>query len=821
METNIPKSAEEKFLETMQSNLKRAIKADSHNRKDAIDSLKFVNGEQWSQSELRRRELANRPALTVNMLTKYVNQLVGDERLNRPRVKVHPVDTHADTTMASIREGLISSIEYNSDAAQIYDDAFEMCVKCGYGAWRILTREAEDDPFVQEIYIEGIPNPFKVLFDPDSISPTFSDAKYAFIIDKMPKDEFKEKYPKVEIPGQTLDIGLGGMSENWFDGELVTVVEYFLKDTKTTPMVQLEDGTVLTKKEFDKRLKSWTERYNALLTKSQLPAKGLPPRQSALNALPSPPPAGQPPMLQPGQVPPAPGQPSPQPAPAPPAPGQPSPQSAPAPPAPVPNQDIQVMISQLGDKPKYVKKKDTQETIIKHWVCTYDTILNDNGVEGEVFAGKYIPIVLVVGEKVNIEGKVHIRGIVHAAKDAQKSLNYWITAAAEVTSSSPKAPWLGTPKQFEGHENEYAAANIENYPFLRYNVDPDVPGPPQRMGPPQPPAALFTQISVAEEHIKSVVGMFNADVGANGSEQTGAAITARQRPGDVGTFRYMDNLARCIGFSGKIINEMIPAIYDTERDIRLRFFDESDSYVPINTTIGESIEKIKKFPERFSRMDKFRILSAAKKYGMDATFNDMTAGKYDTRVVVGPSYSTQRQDSVSSLLSLVNSMPQQMSLGADILVKNMDFNGAEELAKRLKKTLPPGLVEPTENEPNPTPLPPNPAQLLQQLKLQQEQTKVQLMTLKGETEKLKIALKQKELQHQDVSSAMEYDLNKRKLDNETIASHHANQADIRSHHLDKMKVHKGMVDEQQNIRDTVMQVLSELAAQNNHPTGGQ
>ncbi len=716
----------EKFLRNVQKDLKRAIDADTHNRKDAVDDLKFLHIQQWSPAELRRRALGNRPALTVNMLPKYVNQLVGDERQNRPRIKILPVDSKADPAIAQIREGLISNIEYNSDASLIYDEAFEMCLKCGYGAWRILTREVEYNPFCQEIYLKLIPNPFMVYLDPDCDSPTYADAEYGFVLDKMSRDEFKRRYPKAEVPtSDNFNINTGIGSEHWYDENLVTVAEYFKKDTRTVTMVQLEDGTIITEDEFNERVENWEKKYDELMMKAAVPQA--PP--TALGYL------QQAPPPVPPQATPQPGA-----APAP----TPQPDAAPVPPgiAPSPVPQPIIDMEQIGHKPVAAKKAETQETIIRHWVVTSLEILSPAGLKGEVFPGKFIPIVLVTGERTNIEGKTYISSLIRSAKDPQKILNYWVSAAAEMVALAPKAPWLGTAKQFEGYENEYATSNIENHPFLRYNNDPDAPGPPVRNNPSPPPAALFTQISVAESHLKSVIGMFNADVGAGGSEQTGAAVRARQTPGDVGTFRFIDNLSRSIQFSGKVINSMVSEVYDTEQDMRLRHFDNTDSYVPVNTTIGEAIDAFKRHPEKFNRLDGDRLMKDLRKYGPDAKFNDLSIGKYDAIVTIGPSYTTQRQESVASILSLANSMPQQMAMGADILVKNMDFKDAEELSARLRKALPPGLIEPKEGEAPQVGMPPTPAQLVAQAKVQTEQLKVELEKQKLQIEQLKLAVKQ-------------------------------------------------------------------------------
>ncbi len=62
----------------------------------------------------------------------------------------------------------------------------------------------------------------------------------------------------------------------------------------------------------------------------------------------------------------------------------------------------------------------------------------------------------------------------------------------------------------------------------------------------------------------------------------------RQKPGDVATFAFIDNLTRSIAHSGRVINEMIPEVYDTERDVRIRNADETEDFAPVNTTAGRA-----------------------------------------------------------------------------------------------------------------------------------------------------------------------------------------------------------------------------------------
>ena len=732
---------EKEIIDLAVKRLKKAVDGDDHNRSAAIDDLKFANGEQWDAREKKRRSDKGRPALQINLLPKFIDQVVGDMLHNAPSVKLRPIDSRSDVNIAKIRQGIISNVEYLSNSKGIYGYAGKQMVTCGYGGWRVLTRFTEENPFLQEIYMESIRNPFLIYLDPSSKDQNYADARWGLLLEKMSVDDFEDKYPEASLPSDGFKQGKGLADEHWYDGETVTVAEYFTKEIEKVTMLQLEDGRVVTEEEFDELKKDWKKAYKKLLTTIEagpqkpatppmgLPASGVPPQGPQGMK----PPMGQPVAGAPAQgMAPPPGQ-APMGAPAPSPQGQQPPQAP-----PIPQIDpLMAEANKLGAEPKIVKRRETDKTVIKHRILTCMEIIS-GGAEGKTFPGKYIPLVLLKGKELNIEGKNYVYSLIRNAKDPQKLINYWNTAAAETIALAPKAPWLGTAKQFEGYENDYAAANVENFPFLKYNSDPEAPGPPMRQSPGQPPTAIFAQIARGEDNLKSVIGMFNADIGAPGSEQTGAAITARQKPGDIATFEFMENLARAVLFTGRIINEMIPEIYDTERDMRVRNIDDTESFVPVNTTVGNAMKTVTENPERFSGMDIPKLRSLFSKEGKDAKYNDVTAGKYDVVVTTGPSYATQRQESVQHLLQLVQSMPQQMAIAADILVESMDFKGADELATRLRKGLPPNMVKPRAGEPPQPPPQPPPQVLLAQAKLESEKAKIQLAQLKVQQETVKL-----------------------------------------------------------------------------------
>jgi hypothetical protein len=223
-----------------------------------------------------------------------------------------------------------------------------------------------------------------------------------------------------------------------------------------------------------------------------------------------------------------------------------------------------------------------------------------------------------------------------------------------------------------------------------------------------------------------------------GREVSGTAIRQTQKPGDTATFEFFDNLVRSIQHGGRIINDLIPHIYDTERDARLRNIDDTETFVPVNTTAGEAVNKMKQAPEKYIGMN---IDALQKKMqgevGPSSKFNDITAGKYDVVVTTGPTHATQRQEAAENFLALLNTPLGAVieKVAPDLVMKNIDVLDADEMAKRLRKVLPPGIYEPKPGEKPLPQMPPSPAAQLMMLKKQTEQEK-----FKKEQIQLKVAL---------------------------------------------------------------------------------
>jgi hypothetical protein len=288
------------------------------------------------------------------------------------------------------------------------------------------------------------------------------------------------------------------------------------------------------------------------------------------------------------------------------------------------------------------------------------------------WAGKYIPLIPVYGPEEWIDDRARNISLIRYAKDPQRLYNYWQSSITEKVALAPKQPFMVTMGNVAGLESFWKNANQSNEAFLPYNPDPLNGGQaPQRQQPAFINSAELQQAAQSIEDLKATTGLYDASLGNKSNETSGRAIMARQREGDNATFAWIDNLARSIQHTGRILVDLIPRIYDTARVVRIIGEDESAEMVEINQVDPITGQKI----------------------------HDLTVGKYDVEITVGPSYATKRQEAAESLMAFCQAVPGAAQLAGDLIASAMDWPGADAIAARLKKALPPGMADSEEKDP--------------------------------------------------------------------------------------------------------------------------
>jgi len=306
-------------------------------------------------------------------------------------------------------------------------------------------------------------------------------------------------------------------------------------------------------------------------------------------------------------------------------------------------------------------------------------------LEEQDWPGRWIPVIRVIGNEFEVEGRIYISGLVRNAKDAQRMYNYWVSQEAEMLALAPKAPFIGYGGQFEGYEHQWKTANTTNWPYLEVNPDvTDGQGAvlplPQRAQPPLAQTGLIQAKMGASDDIKSTTGYYDSSLGATSNERSGRAILARERQGDTGSYHYVDNLARAIRYGTRQLIDLIPKIYDTQRIARIIGIDGETSTVRIDPTQEEAVRQV---------VNEAGIV-------IEKIYNP-SVGKYDVAVTTGPSYLTKRQEAMDAMSQILQANPELWNVAGDLFVKNMDWPGAQEIAKRLQKTIEPRILEDEED----------------------------------------------------------------------------------------------------------------------------
>lgn len=581
-----PAAVEDEFLATVRERYKLCVDADRENRDRAREALAFRDLDQWDPKarDLRENDTEGaRPCLVVDKTNQHVQQVVNDERQNRPQIKVRPGDGMAHPEVAKIYDGMMRQIQYRSHADIAYDTAFECAVDGGFGFWRLLTDYCDPMSFEQEIKIVRIRNRFSCYLDPARKEPDGSDANYGFLLYRVQKKDFKNEFGKKGEDALDSFAHEGREFTDWYGDDWVIYAEYFWKEISKQTIALLEVG------------------------KPGVPLEQVPPGVTPLDT------------------------------------------------------------------------RETEKCKIRWRKVTGTKILDDGAV---VF--DRIPIVEVVGNELDIEGKVKRSGMIRTAMDAQRVDNYATSAFIEEVALAPRASYVAAEGQVEGYEDDWRSANRRNISTLFYkpkSLDGTLIPPPQRVHPPGISQGWLSVLEQSEHNVQASMGRYNASVGAPSNEKSGRAILARQHEGDVGSFHFSDNLVRSLTFTGQMCVDALPKLCTNRQVVRMLGEDGEPSTAVIDPNLKDALGNPIPYAEE------------PQPDGSLQKVYNLSCGKYDVVVIAGPSFTTRRMEAADAMLEISRGNNEFLAQFGDIIFKSQDWPGADQISARFKKMLPPNLME--------------------------------------------------------------------------------------------------------------------------------
>lgn len=373
-----------------------------------------------------------------------------------------------------------------------------------------------------------------------------------------------------------------------------------------------------------------------------------------------------------------------------------------------------------------------------------DTVLSN-----EVTDGQYLPVVMVPGkELLPVRAKRRWHGMVRPARDAQIGYNYAVTSLVETAALEPKAPFLIAEGQIKGYEDWWQQANVRNLPYLPYipKALGDIQvAPPQRMQADTskmgPSAMLIEQF---DRDIQATTASY--DLGwLRNKERSGRAIRALQDQADASNSTYIQQLAMAMYNEARIILDLIPKKYDRPgRIARIIGTEEKARPVMLNApfVMDQNAGVPKRVPAR--PMNGMGMPQGAKEY-------DLRRGSYAVTVSIGKATQSLRQEAAEEMGTVIQAAPQLLPVLGPEYFDKRDFNGAQQIAKILRKLRDkqyPFLAEEDDGQGSPEQWKAQAQAAQQQLQMMQQQLQQAVEALKQEQIKYEAQLKKADMDNQ-------------------------------------------------------------------------
>ena len=512
----------------------------------------------------------------------------------------------------------------NSNADQAFDTGIDCAVSGGFGFMRVDIEYAHEQAFEMEAVVRRIMDPLTVHWDVTTESFSAEDWKYGFISSLYPEGEFKQMYPDAE----PVDFA-GGSQEDiynvWRSTEHgVRVAEYFCKEE--------EEHELWLIKGFNFQRPDGEVIDTKAIRKDHLPGLA---RQWAESMR-----------------------------------------------IPVPDDlDDEGLIAHFFEMRGLTA---TQSRTVQGTKVVKRIITGKEIIEESEWPGDNIPIIPVWGEEVVSRGLRYFRSMITDARDSQVMYNFWRSAETEIVAMQPKNPWVVEEGAIPADsEKDWEDSNKRSIAYLTYKKGYKSP---VRAQPPMISSGALQNSLHASDDMKAIIGIYDPSLGARSNETSGRAILARQRESDVSNYHFVDNLSRSITYLGKILLEIIPNIYSARQVVRTVGEDAKESVAHLMLE-GQGVQ-LPDMPGQYDvaglKTDENGNFIFDKTKPPNRLF-DLNVGKYDVTVKAGPSYASKREETRETLIEIMRQVPGSAPLLGDILLQHLDFEGAEEVAERLKQ----------------------------------------------------------------------------------------------------------------------------------------
>ena len=597
----------------------------------------FVLGRQWTDDEEDMLKTFKKVPLQFNKLATLINSLLGEQQQNTPQLEVVPL-SNCDQETAELRSIIIKDIMLSTDARTVYQVAAHQAFTGGFGAFVIDTEYTHDKSFEQDIVYRHIKDPTYCFWDTGAEEISKIDGMFSGYLTRMSRRKFRQIYGKdIEI-NVYKDSGITQSKEeialatqpnttedpfNWCDQNAVTIIDYYTRKYTKDTLYKLSNGKTINQEEMDELIEA-SAIYRQRLDDAAMQSEDI----SEFEMM-----EGMPIEAEETEV--------------------------------VAEEEFDEGLQLLWDEGMPVRIEDSRpskRSKIMHYKIAGDYIL-----EKSEFPAEDLPVIFVdQSSYYDKYGKQICRPFVIDAIDAQRYLNYLGTQSAFILKISRYDQYIGSKKNVASLDTQAQWRDPNNVKgMLTYDESPSG-AKPEQLRPPELSASLMQQYQRAMDDMYTSTGLYPTRMGQQGNEVSGAAIDARTRQGSYATFAAFNSINRAISAGGRIVNQMIPRVYDTERVINLMTPDHGRKNITINEQADEYGEVIK---------------------------NDITKGSFEVRLQAGPSYEGQKAQALESLNMALQAQPQLFNIIADLYAENLPLANTIELKNRFKTLVPPQILE--------------------------------------------------------------------------------------------------------------------------------
>lgn len=273
------------------------------------------------------------------------------------------------------------------------------------------------------------------------------------------------------------------------------------------------------------------------------------------------------------------------------------------------------------------------------------------------YPGKYLPFAIITGPTYESDNGTKYQSFTRQLKGVQKEINFLKSEMIASIACAPKNTFFGDNDALDENELplwEEAATNPRVY--LGHKPGATI----QQMKQPEIPTAYIESVDKNIDIARIITGIYPDPTLQNGlNAVSGKALKQQQAGQSVATYEYIDSMNYAIKHIGEILLDLLPHYWNNDR-VRLSMGSDGQ-YTPVSMGPNQV---------------------------QDASNFDLSYGKYQVSISVGPSYSNQKDALIETVMDAVKTNPQALSVSLPWLINNINLPGSEELSDMFTLLLP-------------------------------------------------------------------------------------------------------------------------------------